>query len=159
MPEWASTPRAWTSCLTPSARRRAPAWGSGSPSAALSSRGIMAVSGRSRMTAQALRSRFPFPRIERLQQSRLAEGFEQALHGTLFEQAWPEGLISQSGDEDDRDLFPAKRQFPLEIRPGHARHGNVEDQASGLAGIVGRQEFFRRRERLGRKAERPQQVG
>ena len=55
--------------------------------------------------------------------------------------------------------LPAKRQFPLEIGSGHARHGDVEDQTSGLADAIGREELFRRRERLDRKAELPQQVG
>ena len=97
--------------------------------------------------------------IERLAQSRVAEWLEQALHGTLFEQAWTNALILVSGDEDDRNLFPAKRQLPLEIGAGHARHGDVEDQASGPADALGGKELLRRRERLGRIAELPQQVG
>src|ERR1700720_3564799 len=97
--------------------------------------------------------------IERLTQSRIAEWLEQALHGTLFEQAGTDGLISVSGDEDDWNLFLAKRQFPLEIGSGHARHGDVEDQTSGLAHAIGREELFRRREHLDCKAELPQQVG
>jgi hypothetical protein len=47
--------------------------------------------------------------IERLPQSRIAERLEQALHGTLLEQAWTDGLITVSGDEDDGNLLPAKR--------------------------------------------------
>src|SRR5208282_3432054 len=97
--------------------------------------------------------------MERLKQSRIAERLEQALHGALFEQAWTDGLISVSGDEDDWNLLPAKRQFPLEIGSGHARHGDVEDQTTGLADAIGREELFRRRERLDRIAELPQQVG
>ena len=97
--------------------------------------------------------------IERLQQCRLAEWLEQALHGTLFEHAWTDSRISESGDEDDRNLLPAKRQFSLEIESGHARHSNVEEQTLGLADAIGCEELFRRRERLGRKAELPQQVG
>ena len=58
-------PRAWTSCSTPSTRRRATAWVSASPSAAPSSKDIMAVSGQSRTTGLAPRSRFPFPAIQR----------------------------------------------------------------------------------------------
>ena len=76
-----------------------------------------------------------------------------------FEQARTDGLVSVSGDEDDRNLLPATLQFPLEIGSGHARHGDVEDQTSGLADVIGREELFRRRERLDRKAELPQQVG
>src|SRR6202171_1678414 len=102
-----------------------------------------------------LRSAHSKSGIERLTQSRVAEWLEQALHGTLFEQAWTDGLISVSGDEDNRNLFPAKRQFPLEIGSGHARHGDVEDQTSGPADAIGREELFRRRERLDCKAELP----
>src|ERR1700686_2889363 len=97
--------------------------------------------------------------IERLAQSRGAEWLEQALHGTPSEQAWTNALVLVSGDEDDRNLFPAKRQLPLEIEAGHARHGDIEDQTSGPADAVGGKELLRRRERLGRIAERPQQVG
>src|SRR5882724_2442326 len=93
--------------------------------------------------------------IERPKQSRVAEWLEEALHGTPLEHAWTDGLISVSGDEDDRNLLPAKRQFPLEIGSGHARHGDVEDQTSGLADAIGCEELFRRRERPGRKAKFP----
>src|SRR6202047_2850770 len=97
--------------------------------------------------------------IERLTQSRVAEWLEQALHGTLFEQARTDCFISVSSDENDRYRFPAKRQFSLEIGSRHARHGDVEDQTSGLAEAIGREELFRRRERLGREPELPEQVG
>src|SRR5207237_9562391 len=66
--------------------------------------------------------------MERLKQRRLADGLEQALHGTLSEHAWTDGLIAESGDEDDRHRLPATRQFPLEIRSGTARHGDVESE-------------------------------
>src|ERR1700754_5095204 len=75
--------------------------------------------------------------IERRKQSRIAEWLEQTLDGALFEHTWTDGLISMSGDEDDRNLLPAKRQFSLEIGAGHARHGDVEDQTSGLADVIG----------------------
>ena len=97
--------------------------------------------------------------IERFEQSRVAEWLEQALDGALLEQAWPDALISVSGDEDDRDRLPAKRQFLLEIGSGHARHGDVENQTLGLADIVGRKKFLGRGECLGRKAKFPEQVG
>src|SRR5690348_14915650 len=97
--------------------------------------------------------------IDRVQQRRLAEWLAQALHGTLFEHAWTNGPISVTGNEDDRNLLPAKLQFSLEIGPGHARHGDVEDQTPGLADATGREKLLRRRERLGRKAAFPQQVG
>src|SRR5271163_2856358 len=95
--------------------------------------------------------------IERLPQSRIAEWLEQALHGTLFKQVWTEGLISVSCDEDDRNIQPAERQFPLEIGSGHTRHGDVEDQTSRLADAIGREELFRRHECLDSKTELAQQ--
>src|SRR5215213_2224207 len=71
--------------------------------------------------------------VERLKQSRLAEWLEKTLHGAAFEQARTHRLIRVSGDEDYRNLLLATRQFPLEVGAGHARHGDVEDQTSGLA--------------------------
>src|SRR5258707_13297529 len=97
--------------------------------------------------------------IERVKQSRVAEWFEQALHGTLFEHSRADGLISVSGDEDDRNLLPAKFQFLLEIRSCHARHGDVQDQTPSLVDVIRLEELFRRRERMGRKAQLPEQVG
>ena len=38
----------------------------------------------------------------------------------------------------------ATLQFPLQIGSGHARHRDVEDQASGLADAIGREKLFRR---------------
>src|SRR5712664_4906497 len=90
--------------------------------------------------------------IERLKQSRVAERLEQALHGTLFERAWTDGLICLSGDEDDRNLLPASRQLLLKIGSGHAGHGDVEDQTPGLTDAIGREELFSRRERPNRIA-------
>src|SRR3984957_4651876 len=85
--------------------------------------------------------------IEGFKKSRIAERFEQALHGTLFERAWTDGLICLSGDEDDRNLLPANRQLLLQIGSGHAGHGDVEDQTPGLTDATGREELFSRRER------------
>src|SRR4051794_38518892 len=97
--------------------------------------------------------------IERLKQRRLAEWLEQALHRALFEQAWPGGLVFVSSDENDRNRLPAKHQFSLKIGSGHARHRDVEDQTSRLIDAIRGEELFSRRERPGRKAELPQQVG
>src|SRR6266478_276848 len=85
--------------------------------------------------------------------SQLAERFEQALHGALFEHSRADSLISVSGDEDDRNLLPAKLQFPLEIVSRHARHGDVQDQTISLGDVIRREELFRRRERMGRKSQ------
>src|SRR6267154_3472074 len=96
--------------------------------------------------------------IERFKQGRIAERFEPALNGTLFEHACSDGLICLSCDENDRNLLPAKRQLLLQIGSGHARHGDVEDQTPGLSDAIGRQELFSRRERPNRIAKLPQQV-
>jgi len=97
--------------------------------------------------------------IERLKQSCVAEWLEKARHRTLFAQSRAHSLISLSGDEDDWNLLPTTLQFLLKAGSGHSGHGNVEDQASGLADAIGGEELFRRRERAGRKPELLQQVG
>jgi hypothetical protein len=97
-------------------------------------------------------------RVEGIKQSCVTEWLEQALYRTLFKQSWADVFASVSGDENGWDLLPASNQFSLEIGSGHARHGNVEDQAFGLADTIGREKFFRRREGSGGKAELSQQV-
>jgi len=92
-------------------------------------------------------------RIDGLKQSRVAEWFEQALHGAMFEEPRANTLIRASGDEDDWNLPPAKLQFPLKVGSAHPGHGDVEDQAFSLADTIGREELFRRRESAGCKAE------
>src|SRR5271170_2905067 len=84
--------------------------------------------------------------IKRLEQSCIAEWLVQALHRALFKHSRTEVLVSMSGNEHDRNLFPAKLQFLLEVDPRHSWHGDVENQASGLADKIGREELFRRRE-------------
>src|SRR5258707_10644162 len=71
--------------------------------------------------------------IERLEQSRVTEWLEQALHRTLFEHSRAHSLISLSRDEYNWNLLPMKLQFLLKAGSGHPGHGNVEDQTSGLA--------------------------
>src|SRR6266478_9325117 len=84
--------------------------------------------------------------VERLKQSRVAERFEQAFHGTLLEQPLTNGLICLSGDEDDRNCFPTYLQRLLQIGPGNAGHGDVEDQTPGLTDAIGREDLLSRRE-------------
>jgi len=91
--------------------------------------------------------------MERIKQSRVAEWLEQALHRTLFEQLLANRFICAGGDEDDRNLLPAKLQFPLQVGTAHPRHCDVEDQATGLADAIGREELFRRRKCSDGKAE------
>src|SRR6185436_4905349 len=99
------------------------------------------------------RSGHPECGIERLKQSRLAEWLEEALHGPQFEHPWTNTFISASGDEHDRNLLPAERQFPLQIGSRHARRGDVEYQTSCPANTISREELLRRRERLDVEAE------
>jgi hypothetical protein len=82
--------------------------------------------------------------IERLKQGRIAEWLEQALHRALFEHSRAHSLISLSGDEDDWNLLPTELQFLLKAGSRHSRHGNVEDQTSGLADAIGGEELLRR---------------
>src|SRR5690349_14148640 len=117
------------------------------------------MSGARWSTGMADRSAHSKCGVERLAQSFLSERLGQALHRPLREHAWTDGLIHARGDEYDRDLLPATHQFLLEIEARHARHGDVEDQTSGLTDAIGREELFRRRERPGRKAKLPQQIG
>jgi len=98
-------------------------------------------------------------RIERFKQSCVAEWLEQAFDRTLCDEPWTNRRISTGGDENDWNRQLPAHQFPLKIRPGHPRHGDVEDQAPGLADAIGREELFRRRERTGCKAKLRQQVG
>lgn len=97
-------------------------------------------------------------RINRLEQSRVAEWLEQAFHGTLFDQPLANDHISISRNEDDRDPSSPSYQFLLKIRPGHPRHSNIKEQASGLVDAIRREKLFRRREGAGRKTEPLQQV-
>lgn len=92
-------------------------------------------------------------RINRLEQSRVAEWLEQAFHRTLFDQPLANDHISISRNEDDRDHLSPLYQFLLKIRPGHSRHSNIKEQAPGLVDAIRREELFRRRERAGRKTE------
>jgi hypothetical protein len=82
--------------------------------------------------------------VERLKQSGITEWFKQALDRTLFEHSQAGGLICLSSNKDDRNLLPAKLQFPLEIGSAHAWHGDVEDQTSGLVEVIRREKLFRR---------------
>src|SRR4029077_19867758 len=52
-------------------------------------------------TSMAARSARSKRGIERPEQGRVAEWFVQALHGTIFKQAWTDGLVFVGADEDD----------------------------------------------------------
>jgi hypothetical protein len=93
-----------------------------------------------------------------LAQSHVAEGLEEALHGTRREQTWTQGVVWLSSDENDRYLLPTQCQLSLQIGSGHTRHGYIKDQASGVANALGGEEFLGRRERPDRKAELLQKI-
>lgn len=97
--------------------------------------------------------------INGVEQSRVAEWFEQTLYCTLCEHLGPNSLFSLSGDEDNRNLSLAKLKFPLQLRSAHSRHGNVEDQATSLVKRVGRKKLLRGGECMGCKAELAEEVG
>jgi hypothetical protein len=92
-------------------------------------------------------------RINRIEQSRVAEWLEQAFARTLFDQPLANQNICISRNEDDRNRLSPSYQLPLKIRSGHSRHGHVEEQASRLANAIRREEFLSRRERAGSKTE------
>src|SRR6266581_2713956 len=60
--------------------------------------------------------------IERPEQGRLAELFVQALRGPPREHERADRLIPGRGNEYDRNLLPATRQFLLQIVSGHPWH-------------------------------------
>src|SRR3954467_15008769 len=62
-------------------------------------------------------------------------------------------------DEYDRNPFSAALQFELQLRPRHARHGDVQNEAASLTNDGGREEILGGRERLRREAELPGHVG
>jgi hypothetical protein len=97
-------------------------------------------------------------RLECLDQGGLAEWLEQALNGTVLQQARADGLIAVSRDEDNWNLRSTTLKLPLQFGATHARHGDVEDQAWGLTQAVRREELLGGLECPGRKAELLQQV-
>ena len=66
-------------------------------------------------------------RINRIEQSRVAEWLEQAFDRTLFDQPLANENICISRNEDDRNRLSPSYQFPLKIRSGHSRHGHVKE--------------------------------
>ena len=49
----------------------------------------------------------------------VAEGLEEAIHGSSGEHSQPHGLVFLSGNENDRNLHFVARQFVLEFGPAH----------------------------------------
>ena len=97
--------------------------------------------------------------IDCLAQGGIAEGLEKALHGPRREHARADGIVAVRGDEDDRNGLPAQLELLLQVGPGHARHGDIENQALGLADGIGREKLLGQRESPDREAELPDQIG
>ena len=98
--------------------------------------------------------------IERIEQGRLAERLEQALHGAVREQTRAEGLCLRCAVMKTIGMsLPPMHQFLLQVGARHARHRDVEEQTSRFADDIGREERLGRGKRLGGKAELPHQVG
>ena len=83
-------------------------------------------------------------RINRIEQSRVAEWLEQEFNGSLLERSPADNLVLVSTDEDNRNGVSAQLQFPLEIKSSHDRHGDVEDETSSVNQAIRSEELFRR---------------
>jgi hypothetical protein len=83
-------------------------------------------------------------RIQRLKQGRVTEWLEQELNGSLLERSPADNFVLVSTDKNDRNAVSAELQLSLEIKSSHARHGDVEDETSGLNQAIRSKELFRR---------------
>src|SRR5262245_18511644 len=101
----------------------------------------------------ALHSQYIFPtsrsihsnrRIQSFQKRRVTERLEEKSHSAMVEGMVAHTGVPLRGDKDDRNLLSAENQFPLQIEPRHAWHGNVKDQAAGQADTPRCQELLRR---------------
>src|SRR6266436_3342149 len=84
----------------------------------------------------------PQSRLDRIQQSIVAEGLEQVIHCPAPQSARPQLLVSMSSDEDDRQVRMAAHQKSVQLEPAHPRHAHIEDQAVRLAHTIRAQEFL-----------------
>jgi PAS domain S-box-containing protein len=97
-------------------------------------------------------------RIEGCFQFLLAEWLEQALHCALSNEVPAHSVIGPGSNENDFPVVAAARQLLLQLRPGHAGHGDVQDQATRHRNVPRRQELVRRRECPRGEPELPQQI-
>src|SRR6185437_9733308 len=97
-------------------------------------------------------------RVDGLDDRGLAERLDQAGDGAPPDQLGQRLVVGMRSDEHDRDLGSAPRQLLLKLRPAHASHGDVENQAIGAGRILRCEKRFGGGERLGVKPERPQQI-
>jgi len=84
----------------------------------------------------------PQSRLDRIQQSIVAEGLEQVIHGPAPQNPRPQLLVSMSSDEDDRHARVAADQTSVQLEPAHPRHAHIEDQAVRLAQTIRAQELL-----------------
>ena len=99
--------------------------------------------------------------IQCVEQCRVAERLEQALHGTVRRADAVGAVLSAAGsDEDGRNVLPPTCQFRAAARGRTCPAWRCRESDSRVwLTKLGREERFRRRESLRGKAELPQQVG
>ena len=96
--------------------------------------------------------------IQRRLQFLLTERLEQAGYRALRDELPAQALIGTSGDENNRNRLAAHAQLVLQLRSGHAGHGDIQYQATRRRDAAGPQKFVRRGERLRCESELAQQV-
>jgi hypothetical protein len=89
-------------------------------------------------------------RVQRCNECVFTERLEQALDRTLLDESQAHRIVPSRGNEDNWDRLPALCQFLLQLRPGHSRHRDVENQTFGVGDAIGREEVLcgRKRARL-----------
>src|SRR4029077_17556606 len=80
----------------------------------------------------------------RTEQSRFAERFDEAAHGTGVHHPRAFARVFIGGDEHDRDRLIATPQLALQIRSGHSGHGDVQHQTPRLIHSSRREELLGR---------------
>src|SRR5512133_2671182 len=96
--------------------------------------------------------------LERMQQCRVTKWLEQTLRCPLFEEPRAYAFVSLGGNEDGRNILSAEPEFLLQIRPSHAGHDHIENQALGLVDAIGTEKLFCRGESAHRIPELIYQV-
>jgi hypothetical protein len=79
--------------------------------------------------------------IECVLQYNVAEWFKQAIYGAGLKQRNSLALIFMRGDEDDGNLLASPGKLFLQLRAGHAGHGDVQNEAVSLLQPFGRKEL------------------
>src|SRR5580693_180215 len=79
-------------------------------------------------------------RVQGCKQHRLTERLEETIHRATLQCKRTNGFVPAGGNEDNGNITPALRQFLLQFKARHARHGHVENQALGDADAIGQKE-------------------